>query len=92
MTLRVQINKHLEQKFRELAMTKFGYTKGALSKAAEEALTQWTLTQHEEKICFNNDPVEAIDGLLSEISINSVALQHEIWKHWASKVLKDVSN
>ncbi|MEM3881035.1 MAG: hypothetical protein QXD19_04740 [Candidatus Bathyarchaeia archaeon] len=92
MTLRVQISKHLEQKFRELAMKKFGYTKGALSKAAEEALTQWTLTQQEEKLSFNNDPVEAIDGLLSEISTSSVALQHEIQKYWASKVLKDVSN
>lgn len=92
MTLRVQISKNLEQKFRELAMKKFGYTKGALSKAAEEALTQWTLTQEKEKPQFTKDPVEAIEGLLSEISIDSVTLQHETQKYWASKALKNVSN
>lgn len=92
MTLRVQISKNLEQKFRELAMKKFGYTKGALSKAAEEALTQWTLTQEKEKPQFIKDPVEAIDGLLSEISTDSVTLQHETQKQWASKALKNVSN
>jgi hypothetical protein len=90
--LRVQIDKHLEQKFREFAMKKFGYAKGALSKAAEEALIQWTLTQEKEKISFNKDPVEAIDGLLSNINIDSVSLQHETQELWAIKVLKNVSS
>ena len=34
MSLRVQIDTKLERKFREAAMKKYGYTKGALSKAA----------------------------------------------------------
>ena len=90
MTLRVQINKQLEQKFREFAMKKFGYSKGALSKAAEEAFIQWTLTQEKEKLSFNEDPVEAIDGLLSNVNIDSVTLQHEAQQLWAVKVLKNV--
>jgi len=31
----------VEKKFRELAMKKFGYGKGSLSKALEEALRHW---------------------------------------------------
>jgi hypothetical protein len=89
-TLRVQIDKQLEQKFREFAMKKFGYSKGALSKAAEEAFIQWTLSQEKEKLSFNEDPVEAIDGLLSNINIDSVTLQHEAQQLWAVKVLKNV--
>jgi len=89
-TLRVQIDKQLEQKFREFAMKKFGYSKGALSKAAEEAFIQWTLAQEKEKLSFNEDPVEAIDGLLSNINIDSVTLQHEAQQLWAVKVLKNV--
>lgn len=91
MTLRVQIDKKLEQKFRELAMKRFGYTKGALSKAAEEAFTQWTSTQEKEELSFEGDPVEAIDGLLSDVDIDSVELQHEAKKFWAIKVLKNAS-
>ena len=30
-----------EEKFRQLAMKKFGYGKGSLSKALEEALDNW---------------------------------------------------
>ncbi len=30
-----------EEKFRQLAMKKFGYGKGSLSKALEEALNTW---------------------------------------------------
>ncbi|MCK4478092.1 hypothetical protein KAU88_06160 [Candidatus Bathyarchaeota archaeon] len=92
MPLRVQIDQKLERKFRELAMKKFGYTKGALSKAAEEAFIQWTSTLGEEKLSFEEDPIEAIDGLLSDIDINSVELQHEATKIWALKVLKNVSS
>jgi hypothetical protein len=92
MPLRVQINKKLEQRFRELAMRRFGYAKGALSKAAEEAITQWASMLEGEGLSFEGDPVEAIDGLLSDVRVDSVKLQHEIQKIWASRVLKNVSN
>lgn len=89
MSLRVKINQNLERKFRETAMKKFGYGKGALSKAAEEALLKWISTVESET--FEGDPVEAIDGLLSDINMDSVTLQHEAKKFWASKVLENVS-
>ncbi len=41
MSLRVEIGKDLERKFRELAMKKYGYSKGAIKKATETALKKW---------------------------------------------------
>ncbi|MEM3677598.1 MAG: hypothetical protein QW176_05585 [Candidatus Bathyarchaeia archaeon] len=37
--IRVNVDERLARKFRELAMRKFGFGKGALSRAAEEALS-----------------------------------------------------
>jgi len=88
MPLRLQISQKLERKFRELAMKRFGYGKGALSRAAEEAVLKWISTVEEEDLSFEGDPVEAIDGLLSDINIDSVELQHEAKKIWT---IKDVS-
>jgi len=39
--IRGTISLDLENKFRKLAMKKFGYGKGSLSKALEEALSDW---------------------------------------------------
>ena len=41
------VAKEAEIKFRQLAMKKFGYGKGSLSKALEEALNVW-IGLHEE--------------------------------------------
>ena len=90
MSLRVQIDKKLEHKFRELAMRRFGYSKGSLSKAAEEALTNWVSTQEDDQPEFQGDPVEAIDGLLKGIDVDSVELQHETKHFWIRRELKKV--
>ena len=39
--IRGVVSGELEKKFRKLAMKKFGYGKGSLSKALEEALHHW---------------------------------------------------
>ncbi len=90
MSLRVQINAKLEQRFREAAMKRFGYGKGALSKAAEEAILKWLSTTEKESAPFEGDPVKAIEGLLKDVDANSVTLQHETQKLWAKKVLTHV--
>ena len=91
MALRVQIDHKLELRFRELAMKRFGYAKGSLSKAAEEAIMKWISTIENESMGFQGDPVEAIDGMLSDIDIDAVELQHEAMKLWAQRALKNVS-
>ncbi|MEM2928958.1 MAG: hypothetical protein QXP60_08340 [Nitrososphaerota archaeon] len=87
-SLRVHINKDLELKFREAAMRKFGYSKGALSRAAEEAIEKW-LSSFEE-VEFKGDPINALEGLLSDIKISSVELQHSARKLWSEVISKNV--
>jgi len=90
--IRAKINERLERRFRELAMKRFGYGKGALSKAVEEAILNWISLVEKEEVSFEGDPVEAIDGLLSDININSVQLQHIIKKIWINRMTKNVSD
>lgn len=90
--IRAKIDEKLELRFRELAMRRFGYAKGALSKAIEEAILRWLSFVENEDIVFEGDPVEAIEGILSDIDIDSVKLQHMAKDIWASKVLNNVPN
>lgn len=90
--LRVKIDDKLERKFREHAMRRFGYCKGALSKAAEEAILRWISAVEKEELKFEGDPVDAIDGLLSEINVDSVELQHKIKEMWFLKSIRNVSD
>ena len=85
MSLRVKISTKLEQKFREAAMQRFGYGKGALGKAAEEAIQNWILAIENETVNFEGDPVKAIEGLLRDLDVDSVALQHETRNLWTKK-------
>lgn len=88
--LRAQIDAKLERKFRELAMRRFGYGKGALSRAMEEAVIRWISIVEGERLSFEDDPVEAIDGLLSDVELDAVELQHKVKGLWVTKVLGDV--
>jgi hypothetical protein len=90
--LRFQVREELERKFREAAMKRFGYGKGALSRAAEEALQKWLASISMEEEVFRGDPVKAIDGLLADVNLDSVKLQHLVKKMWTSKGHNDVSN
>ncbi len=83
--IRANIDPRLERRFRELAMRRFGYGKGALSKAVEEAIIKWISSIENESESFEGDPIEAIEGILSDIDMESVFLQHKIKDLWASK-------
>jgi len=86
--LKVQIDNKVERRFRELAMKKFGFGKGSLSEAAQEALLRW-ISEAEGKVMeFKGDPVEAIDGLLANVNMDSVKLQHEVKKFWGSRSIE----
>lgn len=83
MALRINVDEELENRFREAAMRKFGFTKGALTQAAEEALRLWLASTSRRK--FEGDPVDAIDGILSDIKMDSVKLQHLATKLWSKR-------
>ena len=89
--MKVQVDRELERRFRELAMRRFGYGKGSLSEAAKEAFLMW-ISRVERALGFGGDPVEAIDGLLADVKIDSVRLQHEARKLWALMVVKNISS
>lgn len=61
--LRAQIDEKLERKFRELAMRRFGYGKGALSRAVEEAVIRWVSSVEGEEQVFEG--ARASGGRLS---------------------------
>ena len=42
MSLKVDLDRDLERKFRQLAMKRFGYSKGSLKKATHYAIELWT--------------------------------------------------
>lgn len=86
--LRLQVRDDLERRFRETAMRRFGFGKGALTRAAEQAFERWLSTAKED-IRFEGDPVQAIDGILREMKLNSVELQRSVRRAWVSKVSRN---
>jgi len=88
--IRANISRELEERFRELAMKRFGYAKGSLQRAVEEAIARWVAWVESESLGFEGDPVEAIDGILADLDVDSVELQHKAKGLWAFKVLEDV--
>ena len=46
MVLKVMLEKGVEQKFREVAMRKFGFSRGALKEASKEAFEEWIMMNH----------------------------------------------
>lgn len=72
--IRLQIRKELEARFRENAMRRFGFIKGALSRASEEAIENWLKTVEEAKL--QGSHVDATKGSHSNIDLSSVELEH----------------
>lgn len=89
--LRLQVRDDLERRFRETAMKRFGFGKGALTRAAEQAFERWLSTAKQEDVRFEGDPVKAIDGILEEMKLSSVDLQHSVRRAWSSKVSRNAT-
>ncbi len=81
MSLRLEIEE-LEKSFRELAMKKYGYSKGAIKKASIEAFNRWIAEQKE--IPVSKEPFKLIEGILEKFKgkTTSVDLQHHATKFW----------
>ena len=89
--MRLQVRDELERRFRETAMKRFGFGKGALTRAAEQAFENWLSTARED-VQFEGDPVKAIDGILGDVKQNSVELQHSVRRSWAARVSRIASD
>ena len=76
MSLMVQLDEKLEQHFRKHAMKKFGYGKGAIKEAVEDAVRLWMYSTEDENI--PEVPIDVIVGMMAHVkNKTSVQLQHE---------------
>lgn len=50
---KIYIADDIDMKLRELAMERFGYGRGSISSAVEEAIVQWLNKQYAIKKCKN---------------------------------------
>jgi len=84
MVLKIEFNKEFERKFRELAMRKYGFSKGSIKKAGEEAIKIW-IELEDRELPKIKDPIEAISGIMKKLrgKYTSVELQHEASQLWA---------
>ena len=87
--IKVYVEDAVEERFRRLAMMVYGYGRGSLSRAAEEAIRQW-ITGHEallREVHVPEDPVGAIRGVLRGVGKSGVELQHEARRVRAAEAL-----
>ena len=86
MVIKVDLDAKLEKRFRELAMKKFGYSKGSIKKATETAIRKWATeeTIAEKKGEKKSSSVSLIAGGLAHLKgkKTSVELQHEVKEMW----------
>ena len=86
--LKIYIHAEIEGQFRRHAMEKYGYAKGSISQAAEDALEHWnSCVSPVSNISKIKDPVAAIEGMLAHVKKTSIELQHEASKIRAERAL-----
>ena len=83
-TLKVELDEELLNKFKRKAFETHGFKKGAIKKAIEELLKQYT---SEGKPNWNN-----ITGILKDRNETSVQLQHKAWKNIERKSVRKDRN
>lgn len=83
MVLKLEFEKEFENKFRELAMKKYGFAKGSLKKASTEAIKKW-VKEESDQLPKVKDPFKLVEGIFSHLKgkYTSVELQHEAIKLW----------
>ncbi len=86
MVLKVELELEAENKFRETAMRRFGYSKGSLKHALQEALSYW-VSEHSDAVPKSNEPFTLVEGALKHLrgKKDSVQLQHEARGLWTQK-------
>ncbi len=70
-TIKVEVDESLARRFRKRAMEKYGYKKGSMKKALEEAMRKFSSTGR-----ANWDPLMGV----MKLDVDSVELQHSLWK------------
>ena len=74
--VKIKLSDETEDAFRKSAMETFGYGKGSLSSAAEEAVRSWVAAR--PKTTEATESLSKLRGVLKHVKKSSVELQHEI--------------
>ena len=74
--VKVKLSDETEDAFRKSAMEAFGYAKGSISAAAEQAVRNWVATR--PKTAERTESLSKLRGVLKHVKKSSVELQHEI--------------
>ena len=90
--IKVYVSNKTEEKFRKASMTVFGYRKGSLSTAAEQAFEQWSnnVKAVEKILDIPKDPVAALKSITIKAKGSSVELQHKSSKIRVQKLFQKI--
>lgn len=87
--IKIVMPEEMEKKFRRQAMMKFGYQKGAISKAAQKAIENWTnmgsAKEDYKDSSIAKNSLDKLTGIMKHVKKTSVQLQHETWNHIVKK-------
>ncbi len=78
MSIRIKLPEKEERAFREAAMRRYGFKKGAINAAGVEAITLWL--KHNVSQVYPRkiqNPTEKLRGMLEFVMESSVELQHK---------------
>jgi hypothetical protein len=89
--LKIYLSNGLNERLRRAAMNAYGYGRGSLSKAAQEALTKWCIEHDESPKQANSPEVETGRNERTEFRINPDERQSGTEKP-ASDIENDPSN
>lgn len=85
--LKIVLSQDVEAKFRRLAMARYGYVKGALSRAMEEIIKSHIKSNDGGELT-KEDMWDDLAGCMKHVKKGSVQLQHEIGDYIAEKYSK----
>lgn len=85
--IKANISEDLETNFRKAAMQTYGYKKGSISHAIENALFEWTSSRKafSKEIENTENSIDAMEGILIDVKMTSVELQKEALKWRAER-------
>jgi len=80
--LKIYLSEELKNEFKKRSMETFGYGRGSISKAAEEAIQRWTAERERliQDIVPAKESVRLLRGMLKHVKEDSVELQHQAGK------------
>ena len=86
--IKIYLDEELERRFRKMAMEIYGYGRGSISRAAEDAIRRWVIEREEllKEVRIPEDPIKAIRGMLKHVKKSGVELQHEAQQIRAGKI------